>query len=360
MRISPRLLLLGYGKVARAFLPLLASRRAWLEQTLQIRPLLSGIGSRRSGFFTHPAGISLADLAGETNLLQLFSTTGNSSDDATAFIRAGHASGANVLIELTTMNPENGEPALSHIRQALELDMDVITANKGPIAHAGETLHRLARQHGTQLRYESTVMDGLPLLNLAEFTLPAVGVRGFRGLLNCTSGIVLKQMEKGRSLEEAIRLAQQAGVAEADPWHDLDGWDAVLKTTILANDLLQAHLAPSQVQRAGLRNLSPVEISAAARDGTPIRLVSTAQLINGVTLASVRPARLQPGDPLLASRDFGVVALETEAMGVITLTEQSTGVQQTAYGVLSDLIAIQRERHAHASQGAPWRSGHPA
>ncbi len=204
MHSSPRLLLPGYGNVAKALLPLLASRGAWLEQELGIRPLISGIGSRRSGFFTHPTGVTLPELAGEANPLRLFSAAGHASKDSADFIQAGHAAGANVLIELTTMNPENGEPALSHIRQALEASMDVITANKGPIAHAGEILQTLARQRSLSLRYESAVMDGLPPVNLAEFTLPAVGMRGFRGLLNCTSSIVLSQMEQGNSPEEAI------------------------------------------------------------------------------------------------------------------------------------------------------------
>src|SRR5581483_5166654 len=260
MKRELRLLLLGNGNVARAFLPLLASRSAWMEQELDSRPLICGIGSRRSGFFVHPTGIAAKSFSSQADSLQLLSPDGKSCDDARSFIQAGHAAGADVLIELTTMNPADGEPALTHIRLALEAGMDAITANKGPIAHAGRILHTLARQQGVQLRYESAVMDGLPLINLAEFTLPAVGIRGFRGLLNATSGIVLGKVEQGQSLEEAIQVAQQLGVAEANPWYDLDGWDATLKTTILANTWLNAHLNPRQIERTGIRDLSQAEI----------------------------------------------------------------------------------------------------
>jgi homoserine dehydrogenase len=341
---SPRLLLLGYGNVARAFLPLLASRCSWLEQEQGIRPFISGIGSRRSGFFVHPIGIPAERCSAEADSLQLLSPGSTACDDAHSFIQAGHAAGANVLIELTTMNPRNGEPALAHIRQALEAGMDVITANKGPIAHAGAALRELARRHNVQLRCESTVMDGLPLLNLTEFTLPAVGIRGFRGLLNATSGIVLGQMEQGKSLEEAIRLAQQIGVAEANPWHDLDGWDAAMKTTILANTWLNAWLTPQQIERTGIRELPQAEIVSAAQAGTPIRLVCSARIMNGVPTAKVCPERLQTSDPLFSGRDLGMITLETEAMGAITLIEHDTGVLQTAYGVLSDLITLQKQR----------------
>ena len=346
MDTSPRLLLLGYGNVARAFLPLLASRCAWLEQELGIHPLISGIGSRRTGFFTHPTGIAAASLADTADPIQIFATTGQTNSDALAFLQAGRAAGANLLIELTTMNPVDGEPALTHIHEALEAGMDVITANKGPIAHAGEMLHTLARQRGVQLRYESAVMDGLPLLNLAEFTLPAVNIHGFRGLLNNTSSIVLGQMEQGKSLAEAIQLAQQIGVAEANPWYDLDGWDATMKATILTNTLLNARLTPPLVQRTGIRDLSQAEVIAAAQAGTPIRLISSAHINNGVPTAIVRPERLQFDDPLFTGKDSGgMISLETEAMGTITLTQHATGVLQTAYGVLSDLINIQRARN---------------
>lgn len=342
MRNSPHLLVLGYGNVAQALLPLLATRSTWMEQELKIRLLISGLGSRRAGFFIHPTGLPATDLT--SNPLPLFQAVGQTCEDALAFIRAGQAAGANTLLELTTLNPANGEPALSHIRAALEVGMDVVTANKGPIAHASAELHALARSKGTHLRYESTVMDGLPLLNLAEFTLPAVGIRGFRGLLNSTSGIVLRQMEQGQTLAAAILRAQQIGVAEADPWYDLDGWDATMKTTILANALLHAQLTPAQVQRTGIRDLTQAEIRATAQAGMPLRLVSSAHIVNGSPVATVSPQRLQPDDPLYAARDSSMVLLETEAMGRITLIEHDTDVVQTAYGVLSDLINIQRAK----------------
>ncbi|HEX7733657.1 MAG TPA: hypothetical protein VF458_02295 [Ktedonobacteraceae bacterium] len=349
MKTSPRLLVLGYGNVAQALLPLLAARAEWMEAELGIRPLISGIGSRRAGFFVHPTGWPSTDPNTSASLLQQFQQTGQPCEDALSFIRADHAAGANTLLELTTLNPASGEPALSHIRAALEAGMDVVTANKGPIAHAAASLHALAHARGIHLRYESTVMDGLPLLNLAEFTLPAVGIIGLRGLLNTTSSIVLRQVEEGQTLAEAIQLAQQIGVAEADPWHDLDGWDAAMKTTILANALFNTSLTPPAIQRTGIRDLAQAEIIASARSGSPIRLVSSARLINGSASARVQPERLLPSDPLYTARDSGIVTLETQAMGHISLIEHDTNVVQTAYGVLSDFITIQRAKKQSGS-----------
>ena len=287
------------------------------------------------------------DLAREEDPLRCLSSVGKRVENAEAFIRTGKSAGASLLIELTTLNPQNGQPAMMHIRRALQAGMDVVTANKGPIAYAQAELEALARRNNVQFRYESSVMDGLPLINLVQFTLPAAGIQGFRALLNTTSSIVLGLIEQGYSREEAIVKAQQAGVTEVDPWYDLDGWDAVMKTTILANTLLEGQLKPLMVEREGIRNLTSDDICAAALAGSPIRLLSQAHRKHGVLVAQVRPLRISAEDILHAGRDGkGIISIETEAMGTITLMEHDTGVLQTAYGVLSDLITIQKLRNA--------------
>lgn len=345
-KASPfRLLLLGYGHVARALLPLLAARGAWLARELGVRPLISGVGSRSQGFFIFPAGLDVGSLVQESGPLMSLQPPGPRVETAEAFLYAGKSVGADVLIELTTLNPLDGQPALDHIRMALQAGMHVITANKGPIAYGLAELQKLAHAHDAQFRFESAVLDGLPLMNLSEYTLPAVDIQAFRALLNTTSSLVLSMIEEGQSLDEALARAQQLGIAEADPWHDLDGWDAVMKTTILANTLLEGHLLPHMVERAGIRDLSPDEVRAAARSGTPIRLVSQARRDRDDVIASVHPQRIQPDDILRVGTGMtGIISLETGAMGPITLVEHEPTVQQTAYGVFSDLVNIVRRR----------------
>jgi homoserine dehydrogenase len=344
--LSPlRLLLLGYGHVAQTFLPLLASRSEWLASELGIRAIISGIGTRSQGYYIHPNGIDATLLARETDPKRSFIKQANRVDTAEIFIVAGKTAGASLLLELTTLNPQDGQPALTHIHSALSSGMDVVTANKGPVAFALADLQALARQHHVQFRFESTVMDGLPLFNLTQFNLQAVGMRSFRALLNTTSSLVLSLIEQGYSLEEGIRQAQKLGVAEADPWYDLDGWDAVMKTTILANTLLGGQLTPQMVEREGIRNLSLDAIHASARAGTPIRLVSQAHKIHRQVIAEVRPRPISQEDILHVGKGTtSVISLETEAMGTITLVEHEPVVIQTAYGVLSDLITVLQRR----------------
>lgn len=352
-----RLMVLGYGHVARAFLPLLASRSEWMGRELGLRPVISGLGSRREGLYVHPSGVNvhqLVDNPDDQDALRRFRQEGTRTANVADFIQAGKAAGASLFIELTSLNPLDGQPALSYIRRALELGLDVITANKGPVAYAQAELQALARRQHAQFRFESTVMDGLPLLNLAEFTLPAVEIRGFRAILNSTSSVVLGMVEQGYSHEEALLKAQQMGITEADPSFDLDGWDAALKTTILANSLLEAQLSPRIVEREGIRRLTSDDICAAALAGSPYRLVSEVRREQGVIRAEVKPCRIQADDILYSAIGLGgIISLETEAMGIITVVEHANSVAQTAYGVLSDLIIVQRTRSASSPRGGP-------
>jgi homoserine dehydrogenase len=305
-----------------------------------------GIGSRSRGLYIYPDGIDADLLAREEDPLGWLSSVGTRVENFEAYIQAGKRAGASLFIELTTLNPHDGQPALRHIRKALEEGMDVITANKGPVAYAQGVLQSLARRHDVQFRFESAVMDGLPLINLAEFTLPAVGVQSFRAILNSTSTLVLNMIEQGYSRDDAILKAQQIGVAEADPWYDLDGWDAVMKTTILANTILEGKLTPPMVEREGIRDLTTDEICAAALAGSPYRLVGQAHRKHGMLFAEVRPRRISSDDMLhMGKGTTGVISIETEAMGTITLVEHEPALIQTAYGVLCDLIIIQRQRN---------------
>ena len=152
-------------------------------------------------------------------------------------------------------------------------------------------------------------------------------------------------IEQGFTREEAITKAQELGIAEADPWYDLDGWDAALKTTILANTLLESQISPQLVERQGIRDFSIDEICAAASAGTPIRLVSQAYRRQGDIIAEVRPRKISKDNILrVGTGTTSVISLETEAMGTLTLVEHEPTVTQTAYGVFSDLVTILKQR----------------
>jgi homoserine dehydrogenase len=247
-----------------------------------------------------------------------------------------------VLVEVTPLDPRRGEPALSHVRAALRRGLHVVTANKGPVAFGLRPLRALARRRGRLFLYEGAVMDGTPVFNLVERCLPGVRVLGFRGTLNSTTGFVLSRIEEGAGPAAALAEARALGIVEADPAHDLDGWDAAVKGCALANALMGARVVPSAVPRRGIRRLSPEAVRRAAREGSRIRLVVRGARRNGRVRVRVGPERLRADDPLAGAGSDSALVLATDLMGEIALVERGGTVDQTAYAILSDLLAVAR------------------
>ena len=354
-----RIASLGFGNVGQALAVMLAEKAGVLERGYGLTVSFTGAYTRSSGAWIAPGGIAPADLAAsgwprtsratiprhEDALKQIASLAIGPRDfagDALAFVRECPA---DVVLELTALNPLTGQPATDHIRAALTSGKHVVTANKGPLAHAYRELRALAREHGVMLRFESTVMDGTPIFSMAEASLTATVITGFRGLLNSTSNYVLSLMARGKTVEEGIAAAQRAGVAEADPSYDLDGWDASVKAVVLANVLMGADLRPADVRREGLGAEAMRQAQAALKTGETLKQVVEVARDGGEVLARVRLVAL-PASDIFAhlSGMETALRLHTDTMQDLTIVEGEGGPGQTAFGVLADLVAIARAR----------------
>jgi homoserine dehydrogenase len=253
------------------------------------------------------------------------------------------AARADIAVELTVLEPATGEPAISHIRAAFERRMHVVTANKGPLAHAYAALRDEAARAGVRFRFESAVMDGAPVFNLWQPAMPGVKVLGFTGALNSTSKIVVESMEGGGSFEDGLASARAMGITEGDGAFDVEGWDSAAKTAALANVLLDARVTPQQVSTRGISRLTPEWAADIAGQGKTVRLISRGRrTAHGVSLR-VRAEVLERCDILACTPGTSnIILFHTDLMGTFGTVSINPGVEQTAYGVLSDLIAVQR------------------
>jgi homoserine dehydrogenase len=251
---------------------------------------------------------------------------------------------ADVLVEITTLDPRTGQPATRHVRQALTRGLHVVTANKGPVAFALRSLRALAERKGRLFLHEGAVMDGTPVFNLVARCLPGARIQGFRGTLNSTTNLVLSRMEQGLSRDAGVREAQRLDIAEADPRNDLDGWDAAVKGCALANALMGASVRPKQVRRRGIAGVSLPGVRRALEAGFRTRLVVRGVRSKGRVRVSVAPERIPLGDPLAGSGPDAALVFETDLMGEIGVFERDATVDQTAYALLSDLLEIVRYR----------------
>lgn len=315
-----RVALIGYGNVARAFTALLAAEH------------------RRFPFLIVGAHTLNHGTAYGNPLERSF---GESAASIGEFL---DRSRPEIVVELSTLHPESGEPALSHIRQCFPRGIHVVTANKGPLAHAYRMLHAEAQANQVQFRFESTVMDGAPVFNMMRNCLPGVRILGFTGALNSTSKVIFAAIERGRTFGEGVLEAEALGIAEANPNYDIDGWDSAVKTALLSNVLMDAGVTPSMVTREGIRSISPDNVHEAAAAGERYVLVSRGtRLAEGGVSMSVRPERIHVSDPLaIAQGTSNILLLHTDLMGTIGTVSLSPGVSQTAYGLLSDLVDIAR------------------
>jgi homoserine dehydrogenase len=243
---------------------------------------------------------------------------------------------ADVLVESTPLEPTRGEPATSYIRGALDGGLDVVTANKGPIAFAYQELRELAKRQGRQLRFETAVMSGAPIFSLFEFAVPLVEVGAIRGILNCTSNFVVSRMRGGIPEEMALAEAERLGIAEADTHHDLDGWDAALKLTILANVLMKGRLRAGEVKR----ELWPPPASTSV-DHVWRQVAEARRLRDGRVTGSVHWVPLPTDDPFSAVDGTSMaVELQTDLLGKIMIGIADPTPEQAAYGLLADLLFI--------------------
>jgi homoserine dehydrogenase len=253
------------------------------------------------------------------------------------------ACGADVLFENTPVNYETGQPAVAHLEAALQHGMHAITANKGPVVHAYHQLKDLAAQAGRRFYFESSVMDGAPIFSLFREALPAARLLGFRGVLNSTTNLILTLMEKGESFDSAVAYAQKIGIAETDPSGDIDGWDAAVKVAALVNVLMGIPLTPTQVDRTGIRGLTPEDIGQAFKQAKRWKLVCTAQREGNAVHARVHPELVGEDSPLYGvNGTSSIITFETDILPQLSIVEGNPGPETTAYGLLADIINITR------------------
>ena len=334
------LALIGFGNVARRFVRLLDERRDLLSARCDLTCRIIAIVTRRHGAAFDSGGIDALHAA------RVVETGGTLSGVATTASVIDSLSQSQapcrVMIETTTLDIAAGQPAIDHVTRALRSGCDVVTANKGPAAFAYRELSDLAARHGVSFLFEGAVMDGVPVFNLVRETLPAVTIGGFRGVVNSTTNHILTALEDGESFAAALARMQEAGIAEADPSLDIDGWDAAAKAAALANVLLDAGITPHDVERTGLAPADAERVRQAPQRGARVRLVASAA--RG-TRPRVGLVELPESDLLAGLRGMAnALVLETDTLGEIAITQRDGALTHTAYALLSDLIAVRQRR----------------
>ncbi|HEY0761096.1 MAG TPA: hypothetical protein VGD61_01865 [Pyrinomonadaceae bacterium] len=325
-----RLCFLGFGNVGRALARLLVAKSNDLRENYGIEWEIAGVATRRMGWRASENAIDVAQLLAGTDE----TASQHGIDEWLALAKP------DVVFETTSLNPETGQPAIDYLRKSLQAGAHAITANKAPIVYAYDELNEIAVAQGKRLMFESTVLDSAPVFSLFRETLPAVRVRGFSGVFNSTTNVILETMEEGRSFAEGVKTAQELGVAETDPSNDVDGWDAIMKVCAIARVILRVPLLPSDVRREGIRGLDSATLKAARAEGKPFKLLARATVnADGSVTAFVRPEQIALNDPFGGVRGTSLaIHFELDTIPGLTVISHRPNLQSTAYGLLADFV----------------------
>jgi homoserine dehydrogenase len=246
-----------------------------------------------------------------------------------------------VLIECTPTNIEDGGEGLKNIEHALSKGKDVITVNKGPLALKFKELSDLAEKNGCIMRYEGSVGGAMPIINLCRESLVGQKIKSIKGIFNGTCNFILSRMDSGMPFQQALKEAQQLGYAEADPTYDIKGIDSACKVTILANSVFGRDVTIKDVSITGIDTITEEAIALAAENDMVIRLIGEVS----DSALSVSPRLVPKGHPLSLAGTLNMAVVETDFAGPITVSGRGAGRQETASAILSDLIALMKERN---------------
>jgi len=296
-----RIGLLGHGTVGGAFAALLPQRAEHVAAVTGLHPEISGVLTRSQGDFEQ----LLAD--------------------------------SDLIVELIG----GIEPARDYVMRAMRAGKHVVTANKQLLSQHGEELWALAREQDVQLRFEAAVAGVVPVIRVLQESLAAAHVERIHGIVNGTTNFILSEMARtGATYADALADAQRLGYAEADPTEDVNGKDAAAKMAILARLAFDTPVHLDQVVCEGIEQIAPDDLEYARDLGLGLKLIGTAERVDGGLSVRVHPAFLYPGHPLASvNGPFNAVTVESGAITEITMSGPGAGGPQTASAVLGDVVS---------------------
>jgi homoserine dehydrogenase len=338
-----RIVLVGFGNVARAYARLLVERRRDLARTYGLEAKVVGIVTRRRGSVRSASGIDLRRALAAVERGATLEGLGTPIRGTAREFLAGAR--ADVVVELTPLVIAPRQPAVDHVVAAIQGGKHVITANKGPVVYHYRRLRGLAVRQGVGFRYEGTVMDGAPVFNLFQETMRGARLESFEGILNSVSNFVLGTIESGGTFADGVEAARGMGLLEADPTMDLEGWDAAVKACLLGNVLMGGRLRPEGVAREGIAGIEPGRVRAASAAGRRLKQVARGERGGGRVRVSVSLEELGADHPLAhVDGTSNALLARTDMIPELLISERNPGVRQTAFAVYGDLLAIHEGR----------------
>jgi len=335
-----KLLFVGFGTVGQGLAELILEKEEQLKKDYGLKYSVVGISDELKGSLLNTGGLDLGQALASAKAGKNISKDSSDKFDGNA-LEMIRQSGAEVMLEATYTDIKTGEPAVSHVREALEQGQHVVTTNKGPVALFYKELAELAQKKKKRFLFEGTVMSGTPVINFIWETLAGSEVKEIKGILNGTTNYILTRMEDGLSYEDALEKAQELGYAEAVPDADVLGWDALAKVTILAKVFFGADGQPFDFPCEGITGITASAIVEAQNRGKRFKLIGKVWREGDYVKASVGPEEVDMTHPLAGVMGAtNALTVSTDTLGDVTVVGPGAGKKETGFSMLIDLITI--------------------
>lgn len=340
-----KLAFIGFGTVGQGFAEILIEKKDLLSKKFDFHWNVVAITDFKKGSVYDKNGLDMKkilNLIKSDKKLDEYPTGIKGMDN----IETIKKTNSNVIIEVTYTDIKTGEPALTHIKTALNEGKHVISTNKGPVVKQSVELLKLAESKNVHYGFEGVVLSGTPALNLVRCSLAGNNITGFKGILNGTTNYILTEMEAGKSYEAALKKAQELGYAEADPTGDVKGFDALGKVVILTNVVLGKRITWDDVKRKGITDITKEDIQKAKSEGKRWKLIGSAEIqSDGSVKASVGPKKLPLSDPLSGvTGATNALTYITDELGPVTIVGPGAGRRETGFALLIDLLEINKKK----------------
>lgn len=244
-----------------------------------------------------------------------------------------------LVIETTPTDINTGGVGLPNMLAAFEHGRDVVTSNKGPLALKYRELAKIAKENGSDFKFEATVGGAMPIINLTRDVLAGNEILSIEGILNGTCNYILsRMMEEQAPYEQMLAESQELGIAETDPTYDVEGIDAACKLVILANSIFNMDVTYNDVDVKGITKITPESLILAQDDGYVIKQIGEVKK----DTIRVGPRLVPVGHPLAVGGTLNVASVQTDLAGTVTITGRGAGSIETASAIISDVISIYR------------------
>jgi len=335
-----KLCILGFGAVGRGVVKVLSMKRDLLIENYDLDISVVAV-TDSSGAAVNPNGLDLdllIETKEKTNKISEYPDHGVSGISSAEVVKDVDY---DCLVEVTPTNIDHGEPAKTHMIEAMKRGKDLVTSNKGPLSLFFSELVETADSNNAYFKYEASVGGAMPIINFAHDNLAGNNITSVLGILNGTTNYILSRMaNEGSSYEQTLKEAQELGIAETDPTQDVEGIDAAAKIVILANSVLKRKVTIKDVEMEGISKITPESIELAKKEGFLIKLIGEASYNN----LEVSPRLVREGSPFAVDGTLNVATIMTDLADDVTVVGKGAGSIETASAILSDIIAIWKYR----------------